>query len=72
MRREGPFAVHLAEGVDAAAAAEVRELARRGLVGPSLLAPGVDVLLGSDSLLTGAGTLLDELRCARELGALSD
>jgi hypothetical protein len=111
---DGPFAVHLAEGVDAGAAEEVRELARRGLVDPellavhcvgadadavarlraagaavvwcpssnlflfgatappSLLAPGVDVLLGSDSLLTGVGTLLDELRCARALGSLSD
>jgi hypothetical protein len=37
-----------------------------------LLAPGMDVLLGSDSLLTGAGTLLDELRYARELGIVSD
>jgi hypothetical protein len=37
-----------------------------------LLAPGMDVLLGSDSLLTGAGTLLDELRYARELGVVSD
>ncbi len=37
-----------------------------------LLAPGVDVLLGSDSLLTGAGSLLDELRIARALGVLSD
>jgi hypothetical protein len=30
-----------------------------------LLEEGIDVLLGSDSLLTGAGTLLDELRAAR-------
>jgi len=37
-----------------------------------LLAPGTDVLLGSDSLLTGAGTLLDEIRAARTLGLLSD
>lgn len=37
-----------------------------------LLAEGVDVLLGSDSLLTGAGDLLDELRAARGLGLLSD
>ncbi len=37
-----------------------------------LLADGVDVLLGSDSRLTGAGDLLDELRCARGLGLLSD
>ena len=110
----GPRAVHLAEGTDAAAADEVRELDRRGLltagllavhVGgadadgvrrlraagaavvwcPSsnlflfgrtapreLLAPGTDVLLGSDSLLTGAGTLLDEIRAARRLGLVSD
>lgn len=110
----GPFAVHLAEGVDALSADEIRELDRRGLltrdllavhvVGadadgvrrlrasgaavvwcpssnlflfgrtapPELLAPGIDVLVGSDSLLTGAGTLLDELRIARELGLVSD
>lgn len=37
-----------------------------------LLDEGVDVLLGSDSLLTGAGDLLDELRCARSLQLLSD
>jgi cytosine/adenosine deaminase-related metal-dependent hydrolase len=37
---------------------------------PALLAEGVDVLLGSDSLLTGAGTILDELRVAR--GHISD
>src|SRR5690606_40082575 len=39
---------------------------------PELLAEGVDVLLGSDSLLTGDGTLLDELRAARALGLLDD
>lgn len=38
----------------------------------ALLAEGMDVLLGSDSLLTGAGTLLDELRAARALGLLDD
>jgi cytosine/adenosine deaminase-related metal-dependent hydrolase len=38
----------------------------------ALVAPGIDVLLGSDSLLSGAGTLLDELRCARALGLISD
>lgn len=38
----------------------------------SLLAPGIDVLVGSDSLLSGAGTLLDELRAARVLGFVSD
>lgn len=37
-----------------------------------LLAPGLDVLLGSDSLLSGAGNLLDELRVARSLGLVSD
>lgn len=37
-----------------------------------LLNAGVDVLLGSDSLLTGAGTLLDELRAARRHGALDE
>jgi cytosine/adenosine deaminase-related metal-dependent hydrolase len=36
----------------------------------ALLADGMDVLLGTDSLLTGAGTLLDELRAAR--GTISD
>jgi glycosyltransferase involved in cell wall biosynthesis/cytosine/adenosine deaminase-related metal-dependent hydrolase len=111
---DGPFAVHLAEGVTGEAAEEVRELERRGLLDErllavhavgvdadgvrrlraagaavvwcptsnlfllgrtapaELLAPGVDVLVGSDSLLSGAGTLLDELRCARSLGMLSD
>jgi cytosine/adenosine deaminase-related metal-dependent hydrolase len=37
-----------------------------------LLEDGLDVLLGSDSLLTGDGDLLDELQCARRLGFLSD
>ena len=37
-----------------------------------LLRSGVDVLLGSDALLTGAGTLLDEIRAARRLEALDD
>ena len=37
-----------------------------------LLAPGMDVLLGSDALLTGAGTILDELRAARAYGAVDD
>ncbi len=37
-----------------------------------LLAPGVDVLLGSDSLLSGDGSLLDELRAARATGLLDD
>jgi cytosine/adenosine deaminase-related metal-dependent hydrolase len=110
----GPCTIHLAEGVDADAAEEVRALDRLGLltpdllavhvVGPdddgirrlrssgaavvwcptsnlflfghtappALLAPGMDVLVGSDSLLTGDGDLLDELRAAREVGHLSD
>lgn len=109
-----PLCVHLAEGVDALSADEVRELDRRGylderllavhVVGADadgvarlrasgaaivwcptsnhflfgrtapaeLLAEGVDVLLGSDSHLTGAGSLLDELGFARYLGYLSD
>jgi cytosine/adenosine deaminase-related metal-dependent hydrolase len=37
-----------------------------------LLAPGTDLLLGSDSLLTAAGDLLDELRLARSLGMVDD
>jgi cytosine/adenosine deaminase-related metal-dependent hydrolase len=108
----GPFALHVAEGVDNAAAEDVRILDARGYlhgnllavhaVGPdadgiarlrgrgcalvwcptsnhflfrrstpsALLADGMDILLGTDSLLTGAGTLLDELRAAR--GVISD
>jgi cytosine/adenosine deaminase-related metal-dependent hydrolase len=38
----------------------------------ALLEEGIDVLLGSDSRLTGEGDLLDELRCARRLGMLDD
>ena len=38
----------------------------------SLLAEGTDVLLGSDSRLTGDGDLLDEIRSARALGRLPD
>jgi cytosine/adenosine deaminase-related metal-dependent hydrolase len=109
-----PFAIHFAEGTGPRAAAEVRQLAARGLLTPrclavhgvgieregiaqfrasgaalvwcpssnlflfgrtapaELLREGVDVLLGSDSLLTGAGDLLDELRVARRAGLLSD
>ena len=104
---EGPFAMHVAEGIDAAAAEEIRELDRRGFLTPdflavhavgadedgvitlrrsgcaviwcpssnrflfgrtapaALLANGTDVLLGTDSLLTGDGTILDEIRIAR-------
>ena len=114
LRGIGPFCLHLAEGVDDAAAAEVGRLAAIGLLTPDLIAAhgvgmdavsisrfrasgaaliwcptsnlflfgrtappgllrdGVDVLLGSDSLLTGEGDLLDELRCARALGLVSD
>lgn len=109
-----PYALHLAEGTDAAAAAEVDAADRAGLVDENLLAvhavgpdaagterllasgaaliwcpssnhflfartapqalfgEGTDVLLGSDSLLTGAGNLLDELRFARATGRLDD
>jgi cytosine/adenosine deaminase-related metal-dependent hydrolase len=109
-----PLAVHLAEGVDALSAQEVRDLDDLGLlderliavhaVGPDadgiarlrasgaavawcptsnlflfgrtapaeLLAPGMDVLVGSDSLLTADGDLLDELRAARRLGMVDD
>lgn len=108
-----PFAIHVAEGVNVAAAEEVRALDALGLltsdlfavhavgvdargiqrlrgVGaavvwcPSsnrflfgrtapaeLLAPGIDVLIGSDSLLTADGSLLRELHVARRLGLLS-
>lgn len=39
---------------------------------PALFEAGIDVLLGTDSLLTGDGTLLDELRQARETGYIDD
>jgi cytosine/adenosine deaminase-related metal-dependent hydrolase len=39
---------------------------------PELLAPGMDVLVGSDSLLTADGDLLVELRAARRLGMMDD
>lgn len=39
---------------------------------PELLADGMDVLLGTDSLLSGDGDLLDELQAARVQGFLSD
>jgi cytosine/adenosine deaminase-related metal-dependent hydrolase len=99
-------ALHVAEGVDEAAADEVRTLDTQGLLNkqlitvhlvgvdadgltklracgcamvwcptsndflfgrtaPAGLLESVDVLLGSDSLLTGAGTLLDDMRAAR-------
>jgi cytosine/adenosine deaminase-related metal-dependent hydrolase len=108
------FGLHLAEGVDEAAADEVRAIEQKGLLTRDLIAvhgvgmdpdgvsrfrasgaalvwcpssnlflfgrtapaalldDGIDVLLGSDSLLTGAGDLLDELAFARAIGGLSD
>jgi hypothetical protein len=111
---QGPFCLHVAEGVDAVAGREIDVLAEKGLLGPDLIAvhcvgvsgpsvaalresgaaivwcptsnlflfgrtapaalldEGIDLLLGSDSLLTGAGDLLDELRCARSLGLVDD
>ncbi len=38
----------------------------------ALFDSGIDILLGTDSLLTGDGTLLDELRAAHCLGYLTD
>lgn len=108
-----PLCMHLAEGVDDVAAAEVATADRLGLLdgllavhvvrpgedgiellrarGAALVwcptsnlhlygatAPrelfetGIDVLLGTDSLLSGQGTLLDELRVARDLGRVDD
>jgi cytosine/adenosine deaminase-related metal-dependent hydrolase len=114
LRGDGPFCIHLAEGIDHEAADEVRRLAELGLLndrliavhgvgmdeagaacfrwagaalvwcpssnlflfgrtaGERLLREGVDVLLGSDSRLTGEGDLLDEIHCARRVGVLSD
>ena len=110
----GPWALHLAEGTDAASAAEIDEAAGRGLLSDRLLAvhlvgatpqgvarlaaagcaavwcptsngflygstapralfdSGLDVLLGTDALVSGEGTLLDELKAARALGFLTD
>ena len=39
---------------------------------PTLLRSGIDILLGSDSLLSGEGDLLCELRFARAQGVLDD
>lgn len=38
----------------------------------TLLSRDVDVLIGTDALLTGTGTMLDELSAARTLGILDD
>ena len=43
-----------------------------GRTAPRELLARVDVMIGSDSLLTGAGTILDELRYARATGPLDD
>jgi cytosine/adenosine deaminase-related metal-dependent hydrolase len=80
----GMLAVHLV-GVDAGAIATLRArdaalvwcptsaVHLYGRTAPrALFAGGMDVLLGTDSLLSGAGTLLDELRAARELDLLDD
>lgn len=109
-----PFCLHLAEGIDRNAAAEIARAEAAGLLTPDLVAvhgvgmdddgiarfraagaalvwcptsnlflfgrtapaallrSGIDVLLGSDSLLTGAGDLLDEMRQARATGLVSD
>ena len=111
---KSPYCIHVGEGVDAAAAEEVRELDALGLLTAKLIAvhgvgldddgirrfrsagaalvwcptsnifllgrtapaallrSGIDVLLGSDSRLSGKGDLLDELRFARAHGALDD
>jgi cytosine/adenosine deaminase-related metal-dependent hydrolase len=110
----GPFCLHVAEGVDAAAGQELAILDERGLLNegliavhavgvragdvdrfrrsgaalawcptsndflfghtasPKLLDSGCDLLLGSDSRLTGAGDLLDELHAARSYNAVDD
>lgn len=112
--RDAPFCLHVAEGIDEAAAEEIRTLDRAGLLGPNLIgvhgvgmdvdgttrwrasgaalcwcpssnlflfrrtAPAElfagdgDILLGSDSRLTGVGDLLDELCLARRLAVMSD
>ncbi|MFI5182200.1 MAG: amidohydrolase family protein [Thermoanaerobaculia bacterium] len=43
-----------------------------GRTTPAALLAGVDVLLGTDALVSGEGTLLSELTAARSLGLLSD
>lgn len=111
---EAPFCLHVAEGVDEVAAAEIGELEARGLLdrwlvavhgvgiraadvdrftksgaalawcptsnnflfgrtaSKELLGSGCDLLLGSDSRLTGTGDLLDELRAARSTRLVDD
>jgi cytosine/adenosine deaminase-related metal-dependent hydrolase len=113
LRAAEPFAIHVAEGISAEAAAEIDALGAHGLLRSGLLAvhavavdafgaqhlrqanaaivwcptsniflfgatcsratlDSVDVLLGTDALLTGDGTMLDELRAARRLHLMSD
>ena len=109
-----PFCLHVAEGIDGAAAREVDILDDRGLLNDRLIAvhgvavdggainqfcrsgaalvwcptsneflfgrtasgrlldSGCDVILGSDSRLTGRGDLLDELHAARAYRILDD
>jgi cytosine/adenosine deaminase-related metal-dependent hydrolase len=43
-----------------------------GRTAPAALLAGADVLLGTDALVSGEGTLLAELRAARSLALLSD
>lgn len=112
--RKRPLSMHLAEGVDATAAEEVREANARCMLDPQFVAvhavgvdsggvallaasgaavvwcptsnrflfgrtvslelasAGIDVLLGTDALLTGDGTMLAELKEARRVGHLDD
>jgi hypothetical protein len=110
--RDRPVSIHLAEGVDAIAQAEVSEASRLNLLSPDLLAvhllgaqgsdvrrlreagcafvwcpssslhlyngvaprelfhDGIDLLLGTDALLSGEGTLLEEIALAHRLGSV--
>ena len=112
--QQGPFCMHVAEGLDDAAQQETARLDEAGLLNERLIAVhgvgilggeidrfersgaalawcptsndflfrrtvsaklldrNVDVLLGSDSRLTAAGDLLDELRAARECRLVED
>ncbi len=78
------IAVHVV-GVDARDIGSLREVGAAVVWCPSsneflygrtapaaLFDSGIDILLGTDSLLTGVGTLLDELREARRIGHLDD
>ena len=78
------LAVHVV-GVDAAGIAQLKQRGAGIIRRPTfncflfhttapraLFDDSIDVLLGSDSLLTGTGTLLDELRVARSFGFLDE